>query len=157
MHPPYRRAPKLPDGRAWESGCDLDARCCQRGAAGVQDDGAAGSHTAWTPRDQGSPPTLRLAAAGDCRGSDEGPGLPWPPHPRDAPRVTAPIGPQHRRGGAQTTPLSPWQGTWEPGPWSLTSDLAGVVASRLPAWSEKWAGGVRRVSGPRRCREAAAK
>lgn len=38
-------------------------------------------------------------------------------------------------------PLSPWRETWELGPWSLTFDLAGVVASRLPAWSEKQGGG----------------
>lgn len=39
-------------------------------------------------------------------------------------------------------PLSPWRETWELGPWSLTFDLAGVVASRLPAWSEKQGRGV---------------
>lgn len=52
-----------------------------RGQLGVQDDGAAGSHTAWTCADRGSPPTLSIGCSRRLqRLRTRALGRPWPPH-----------------------------------------------------------------------------
>lgn len=105
VHQPHRRAPRLPDGRAWEGGRDPHARCCWgRGQLGCRITGRLAVAHPGLLETRVLPQPSNWLEQETVEAENEDPGSPWLPHRLLGmpPQGKAPISHQHRRAGRRS-------------------------------------------------------